>query len=266
MARYNLIQSPAVFLIEAFCSQLWGFKPNIVVPLVKQKGAVRSLFWFFRNVLKYESLRERWGPMRTNLLATSISVSNACAYNTFGHGLAMQLAYLKQSGRLFPLTDSELLDLCGHSEEDIVDTLKQALTEADLSSEVLLVQRMSELRRRPELATTRQDRDLVQLFRLFDTLNFCGIKHGVRSDQAHDPINKDRALRDRYFALRASELEAKELRNSELKANELGSRRQSQPAFVSPASVSSARVAPPDVTVLNPADIGASAAVTELDW
>lgn len=205
MAITNPFRATAVFLIESFCEQLWGFKPNFIRPLVNQKGALRSLFWFAPNMLKYEGILEKWGPIHTHVLATAISAINGCEYCTFGHAYALELAYLKETGQLFPLTERDLVALCGQTEADIVNTLEQALIAANLENEILSLQRMSELYRRPELATTHHDQQLTHLITMFATLNACGMKSNIPTDQAHDPINKNRMMRDRYIALRETE-------------------------------------------------------------
>ena len=235
MVRYNVIQAPAVFILETAFAQMWGFKPNIVGAFVKQKGAVRSLFWFAKNMLRYEGIREKLGPIRTHVLATGVSALNGCSYCVFGHGFALGLVHLKQTGQLFPLTERELMDLCGQSEADILTTMERALTKASLRSEVLPLERLRELWQRPGLATTKQDRDLVHLNKMFTTLNLCGVKRHIQRDQAHDQLNKDRALRDRYIALRRTE--------------------RSQPAMVLSSGITSSGITSSGITVLNPADV-----------
>ncbi|MGD1866897.1 MAG: hypothetical protein ACFB0D_20290 [Phormidesmis sp.] len=227
MAITNPFRATAIFLIEIFYDQLWGFKPNIVRPVVAQKGAVRSLFWFARNSLKYASTLEQWGPLRTHLLTTSISAINGCPYSVFGQAFALQLTYLKQTGNLLPLTEREMMALCGQEEAQVLSTLEQSLSQTSLTSEILSLQRMSELRHNPTLATTEQDHQLIHLIQMFATLNTCGMRNNLPTDQAHASINKNRAMRDRYIALREAE--------------------RAQPKAAQPAGV----------TVLNPADIAA---------
>ncbi|MEL6938677.1 MAG: hypothetical protein AAFO84_05735 [Cyanobacteria bacterium J06598_1] len=235
MAIYSPFRAPAIFLIEAFFEQLWGFKPNFIRPFIHQKGAVRSLFWCGKNMLKYEGTLEKWSPLRTHLSAMTVSALNACPYTVFGHALAVELLYLKQTGRLFPLTEGDLVQLCGRSEEEIMSALEQALIEADLSSEILGLYRLVELRRSPEMAATEQDRDWVHLNRMFATLNTSAVKSRVSQDQAHDSINKDRGMRDRYFTQRKTE--------------------RLQPAFANQS----------DTVVLNPADMTDWAEVSNLN-
>lgn len=205
MARFNLFQAPAIFILEAFCEQLWGFEPNFIRPFVHQKGSVRSLFWFVTNMLKYEGILEKWGPVRTHFLTTALCTLNDCRYFAFGHAFSLELAYLKQTGRLFPLNERQLVELCGRSEAAILDNLEQALEMAQLSGEILGLQRMVELRHQRDLAATQQDRDLVHLTKMFAVLSVCGLQNDIRPDQAHAAINKNRSMRDRHFALRQNE-------------------------------------------------------------
>ena len=91
MARHNILQKVAIFLLETLGDQLWGFRPNLMAPFVVQKGAFPAVFWFLKNMPKYERILESWGPIRTHLLATEISTLKGCAYCTHGHAYAFQL-------------------------------------------------------------------------------------------------------------------------------------------------------------------------------
>lgn len=236
MASYNLFQAPTIFLIETFYEQLWGFRPNLIPSFVKQKGALRSLFWFIKNTLKYESTLEQWGHMPTHVAATTLSVINNCPYSVFGHGFALGLAYLKQTGNLFPITEQELVELCGLEETTIVARLSQALEQAGLEHEIMRIQRLAELQRNPKLAATKRDRTLLHLIQMFHTLNACATRANIRRDQAHDALNKDRGLRDRYITLRRSQ--------------------------AAQATIESQTTTEQDTTVLNPADIAIPTRIT----
>jgi hypothetical protein len=45
---------------------------------------------------------------------------------------------------------------------------------------------------------------MVRLLKMFAVLNTCGRAGCVAPDEAHDPLNKDVALKERYRALRAA--------------------------------------------------------------
>lgn len=208
MAALNKFQYPAVFLLETLGDQLWGFKPNLMAEFVAQQGPRRALVWFARNMPKYERILEAWGPIRTHLVTAVISTLNGCAYCTAGHAYALQLHYLKKTDRLFPLSEAEIFQLHGLPTADMLSRLEVVLAEAGLSQEIFLLQRLMELSQDVSLAVTERDHQLCQLIVMFQSLNFCGISGEVKSDQAHDPINKDRGIRDRYAALRRSQLVA----------------------------------------------------------
>lgn len=205
MANRNVFQAAAIYCLETLFDQSWRFKPNLIAPLVRQRGALRTLIWFIPNFLKYERILEGWGPIRTHLLVTEISTLNGCPYNANGHAYALQLHYLKKTEQLFPLRESDILTLQTQSESEIVECFETALDEAGLSACTLDLRRMVELRQNPSLATTAKDRDVLHLIRWFAVLDACAIEHDVAIDQAHDPINKNRAWRDRYAILRRAE-------------------------------------------------------------
>jgi len=81
--------------------------------LVQHLGALGVLYWFARNMLRYERTRRIFGPLRTHLLGTTVSLINGCEYCAFGSAYALDLIYLRNHGRLFPLTVAEILQLRG---------------------------------------------------------------------------------------------------------------------------------------------------------
>lgn len=206
MAVLTKFQYPAVFLLETVGDQLWGFKPNLMAEFVVQQGSRRALVWFAKNMPKYERILEAWGPIRTHLVTTIISTLNGCAYCTAGHAYALQLHYLKQTDQLFPLSEAEIFQLHGLADTELLSRFESVLAQAGLSQEIFLLQRLVELRKDASLAVTEQDHQLCHLITMFQALNLCGISGEVKRDQAHDPINKDRAIRDRYAALRKSQI------------------------------------------------------------
>ncbi|MEO0768383.1 MAG: hypothetical protein AAFY72_02965 [Cyanobacteria bacterium J06649_4] len=225
MAKHTLFQRAAIFLLETFGNQTWGFRPNLIAPFVEQKGSLPALFWFANTIPKYERILESWGPIRTHLLATEISALNGCRYCTNGHAYALQLHYLKATEQLFPLSEADILAVMTLPEGDILARFEQALEQADLSAAILDMRRMAELRQSEPIATTAKDRDILHLIKMFSVLSACGVRGNVRIDQAHDPINKNRAWRDRYAILRRAQTRMP------------------------------AKAVEPEVTVLNPSDL-----------
>ena len=192
----------ATVALEAVGKRLWGFKPNLMRHIVEQRGAFYALIWFVTNMPKYEYILRVWGPIRTHLVSTTISTLNGCPYCTHGHAYAFQLHYLRQYGKLFALDEAAILQLHSLGEGEVLIQLEQALIEAGLAEEIPYLQRIIELRHDVALSNTREDGHLLHLMRMFAVLNECGINGQPEIDAAHDPINKDAALRKRYAALR----------------------------------------------------------------
>ena len=205
MAALTIFQRPTIFLLEACGNQLWGFKPGWIAVVVRRKGAFGALFWLARMMPAYERILETWGPIRTHLLTTAISVLNGCWYCTQGHAYALQLHYLRQTDGLFPLTERELFQLHELSEEAALAEFDRVLDRAGLGGEIFVLQRMVELRRNRRLAVNQGDRDLLHLLNLLGTVNLCSPASPPKTKQAHDPINKNRAIHNRYAALRRSQ-------------------------------------------------------------
>jgi len=84
----------------------------------------------------------------------------------------------------------------------MIESLVEVLIAADLASETGPLRRAFELYVYPEKAIGHRDERMIHLIDMFADLNECSIKAGPKIDEVHDPINRDLALQDRYFALR----------------------------------------------------------------
>lgn len=200
---HNALDGLAVAALETAGRSLWGFRPRLMPVIVERLGAVPAIAWFASNMPRYESTLRAYGGVRTHLLATTISLINGCAYCSFGHAYALQLIYLRDHGRLLPLDEQAITDLRLRGPAQIRDRLAGALAEAGLDEEIPWVDRLIAL---SDGSCRPQDSDdvrLVHLISMFRVLNECGIAGAVLPDEAHDPSNKDAALRRRYRALRS---------------------------------------------------------------
>jgi len=137
------------------------------------------------------------------------SIINGCPYSTFGHAYSVQLHYLENTGKLFPRTDEELLEMSELPRDQIIEQLCLALKDADLQEEIPLVCRTNELMRGSNelgkpLYSNPYDNNILQLIEIFTEVNSCGITGSIEPDEAHDPINKNTELKLQYERLRAS--------------------------------------------------------------
>jgi hypothetical protein len=110
---------------------------------------------------------------------------------------------LNQYGQLFPLDEHAIVAL--HSLEPAVmrAQLDVALSEAGIGEERAHLDRVTAALEAPASRAEGDDARIQHLIKMFAVLNTCAINGRVPPDEAHDPINKDLALKARYFALRA---------------------------------------------------------------
>ena len=190
-------------ILETIGNTLWGFKPNLMKHIVDQHGAGSSLAWFVRNMPKYENTLKEWGPIRTHLIATQISVLNGCPYCTYGHAYALQLHYFKHTKGLLPVDEHGMVNWHRMDESEIIKRFREVVESSDLKSDLPFFDRLLTLRHEQDKATSDDDKKIVHLIEMFQFLNQCGINGNTPSDQAHDPINKETELRQEYSRLRS---------------------------------------------------------------
>ena len=200
----TLSKRAAVWALEAVGLSLWGFRPNLMAHFVEQRGGWAALAWFASNMPKYERILKTWGPLRTHLVATVISSINGCPYCTYGHAYAFGLHFLKETGSVFSMDEAAFIAMGKQVDTDVLTELTHALDEGGLTEEIVFLERLMVLRKDPAAVESKDDERLLHLIEIFAALNSCGINGNVSPDQAHDPINRDKAIRERYTALRAA--------------------------------------------------------------
>jgi hypothetical protein len=134
----------------------------------------------------------------------TISMYDGCRYNAYGHAYAAELIYFRERGRLLPIdpmTLSEWIDL--HPGE-LRDRLCGLLQHADLHVEVIWIDRTLALASGEQEAVDQDEARIAHLVRMFSVLDAAALAGRIEPDEAHDPINKDTALKARHAALRST--------------------------------------------------------------
>ena len=198
----KIFTEAAIRLLELLGRALWGFKPNQMRAIGEQHGAAKALSWFLLNMPRYERTVKDWGPVRTHLMVTEISVLNGCPYCTYGHAYALQLLYLKQTGQLLPVDEQQIVAWHALDEAAAIDQFKSLVQSTELAEYQHRLDRMLLLRQGAELPASKEDHRILHLLSMFGFLNQCGINGKTTPDQAHDPVNKDTALKEKYRQLR----------------------------------------------------------------
>jgi hypothetical protein len=198
----TLLQRIAARIIRGKAAREWGVPPNLMNEIVMRLGGFGALRWFARNLPRYEDTLKHWGPLRTHLVCIEASLANGCAYCTHAHAYAFELAYFQQRNSLFPLDEHEITQLRNGSDEERHATLKAALQQATLADEIPVLDHVWRLKSENGVAATDEERRMKHLLEMFDVLNYCAIDSRTELDEAHDPINKDEALKLRYAEAR----------------------------------------------------------------
>jgi hypothetical protein len=193
----------AVRVLQQLTRHRWGFPPAILRPLVREFGGVRAVRWMVRSTRRYERAERALGPLRTHLACVAISLYNGCRYCAHGHAYAVELLHLERTGRLFPVPALELAGWAGLPRTELRSRLRDALLGADLHVELIWVDRALDLVDGGQPIDDDEAR-IAHLVSMFDTLNAVGIAGQPPLDEAHDPLNRDAALKARLAELRAA--------------------------------------------------------------
>jgi hypothetical protein len=198
----TLVDRTALAILRRITTMLWGRPPLLLPEIVDHLGGAGALGWFAKNLPRYESLMKAWGPVRVHLLCTAASLLNACSYCVYAHGYALELHFFQQEGRLFPIDEHEIVALRKLDDAALRDRWKDTLAQAGLAGEGPLFDRLWKIRFEGAPDGDEIDAGIRHLLRMFEMLNFCGVKGQTPFDHAHDPINKDGELKSRYAEAR----------------------------------------------------------------
>lgn len=194
----------AIGLLEGLGKQLGAFPSSLVSLIVAELGPVRAVGWFAVNAPRYERTVRALGPLRTHLACTVVSLYGGCAYTSFGHAYAVELVYLKDRDRLFPVDAQTISTWIDLKPAELRDRVCDALHRADLHVEVMWVDRTLALTTGEQRAMDQDEARIAHLVRMFTLLNALVTGMDAEPGEAHDPLNADEALKARHAALRAS--------------------------------------------------------------
>lgn len=190
--------------LEALCRMMWGFPPTIITLVVDAMGPMRAIGWFAAHMPRFLTSRVVLGPVRVHLACIVVSLRNGCAYCAYGHVYALELLYLRQHGRLFPL-DAKALDAWyGLDARALRNRLRSVLAAAGMHTEAIWVDRIIELAEGSQAPVDAAEARLAHVIRMADTASRIAVAKGAPPDEAHDPVNKDVAVKARHAELRAA--------------------------------------------------------------
>jgi hypothetical protein len=189
--------------IWAMCRALWGFSPRMIPHIVHRMGPLRSLVWFAANFPRYLWTLRVLGPVRFHLACIAISLHNNCTYCAFGHAYALELVYLRDRDRLFPLDARTLAGWLDLEPRELERRLHGVLHEAGLQVEALWMDRTLALAGGRQAPMDEVEARLAHLVRMLGTINKIAVECRVEPDEAQNPVNKDALIKARYAELRS---------------------------------------------------------------
>jgi hypothetical protein len=191
-------------MLETLCRVMWGFAPRMIPHVVRALGPGRSVLWFAVNMPRLLWTMHVFGPVRTHLAAVAISLHNGCTYCAHGHAFALELVYLRDRGRLFPVDARTIAMWQDLPPRELAQRLRRVLQEAGLHAEALWVDRTLALATGATGPVDADEARIAHLVRMFGRMNRIAIEAGVEPDEAQNPVNKNVALKRRYTQLRAA--------------------------------------------------------------
>lgn len=192
-----------VRVLSAACRRMWGFTPRMIPVIVERLGPLRSVTWFGANMPRYLVSLRVLGPVRTHLACIAISLYNGCSYCTFGHAYALELIYLRDRDRRFPLDAATIAGWIDLNTRQLRNRLRRVLQQAGLQAEAIWVDRTLDLADGGSPADGTEAR-LAHLVRMVGTMNAISVEAGIEPDEAQSPVNRDTALKARHAALWAT--------------------------------------------------------------
>lgn len=189
---------------EMMCRVMWGFPPRMIPFIVEWFGTVRGVTWFMVNMPRYLWTLRVLGPVRTHLACVVISLHNGCTYCAYGHAYALELLYLRDHDRLFPLDARTIASWLDLEPRLLGRRIRVVLEQAGLHREAIWADRILGLVTGEQLPVELDEVRIVRLGRIVGLMNTVAIANRVEPDEAYDAVNKDAPLKARCAALRAT--------------------------------------------------------------
>lgn len=193
-----------VGVLESMCGVMWGFPPTIIAMIVDHMGPVRAIGWFVANMPRYLIATATIGPVRVHLACIVAALRNGCVYCAYGNIYALELIYLRDRGCLFPWDASALEDWTDLDPRTMRRRLHSVLVEAGLHTEAIWADRILALADGFQQPVDTAETRIAHILRMATTMNRIAKAGGAVPDEAHDPVNKNAAVKMQHAALRAA--------------------------------------------------------------
>ena len=118
------------------------------------------------------------------------SLRNGCIYCAHGHVYALELLYVRDHGRLFPIDANALDEWFGLDARALRRKLHAALAEAGLHTEVIWADRIVALADGSQQPVDGDEARIVHLMRMADTMNEIAVSAGSGPRRRRTPSTR----------------------------------------------------------------------------
>ncbi len=193
-------------LIVRTMNQLSWRSGGYVIPFLEEMLHTYSALETFRILRDCfrisEALIGRYGPRDANLLIGFAATWNGCRFCSRSHVWVANLYHLRHTDQLFPLDDADVHGLQQLPDSDLLQRVQQILAGPDYERLRQLLTRQYQLKRGEAEGHSEDDPYLRAAIAAWDWMVECTIVVSDTGDAPADPISSDRALVQRYLALR----------------------------------------------------------------
>lgn len=177
-----------------------GFAITFDEELIRQHGIAGFFRWAAQTEKATNELIATFGETRFHLIACFGSLWNGCDYCAYGHMLALNLCIYRDTQQLFPIDETEVIQILRMRDSEVLTFLDERLGQShpDFAK---LVRRQHDLRV-ADGPMQGEDAMLMKSIALYEWINECSITVDAPSPPL-GPVAKESALRTRYEAARA---------------------------------------------------------------
>ena len=162
----------AVRGLEALCRVMWGFPPTIISAGRRPHGPAAGDRLVRREHAPLPGLDASCsGRSASTWPASSSSLRNGCVYCAYGHVYALELLYLRQHGRLFPIDASGARRVVRPRRPRPARPPAHRAGEAGLHTEAIWVDRIVALAEGSQTPVDAAEARLAHVIRMADTVS-----------------------------------------------------------------------------------------------
>lgn len=189
---------------SAYSKKMYGdATPSFIAELIRTLGIKGFFEWGKQTDEVKAIMAAEWGSwFEGEMLLGFGAMWNGCTYCSRTHVAAGNVYFHKEKGKLFPISEDEILDLQLLQDDEVIGVLKDRLQDPEHERILRLLLRQVELKRMTVQPDGREDQLIQMATNAWDWATECSIVVNRDPVPPISPIGKDRAAVDAYRAAR----------------------------------------------------------------